>query len=130
MRRGATAYRYPYPGSEMKVRDVTMAKSTSPPERRLITLSILADAGCMSTRRRLNDPHGLVKPYLESLLAEARTLKVDTPEGRNALSALAAKVKYSDPANLAPQPIRPVPMEVDRRELRQANALPAVPATQ
>ena len=114
---------YPYPGSEMREQDITMAKSTKKPEERLGTLSILANPGCMS-ERATHDPRGLMKPYLESLLSEARTLKVDTQYGRNVLNGLEATVKYSDPANLAPKPIRVVPMDVDRRELQQANPVP------
>jgi hypothetical protein len=114
---------YPYPGSEMKEQDITMVKSTRTPEERLGVLHVLSMSGCMS-ERATNDPRGLMKPYLETLLAEARTLKIDTQYGRNTLNMLEATLKYSDPANLAPQPIRPVPVEADQRGLQQRDTVP------
>jgi hypothetical protein len=116
---------FPYPGTLMREQDVTMAKSARSPEGRLTMLTIFAYPGCPGFDRKIHDPHGLLKPYHESLLAEARTLNVDTQAGRIVVRELETRVKYADPTNLAPAPIRVVPMPVDQRELQQANPAPA-----
>lgn len=119
---------FPHPGSPVSGNDFTVAKSARSPEARLTSLSGYASPGCGGWERPVHDPGGLMKTYLESLLAEARTLNVDTLAGKNALAHIAAAVKYSDPANRAPPPMKVVPMPVGRAQMQQKNAVPATPS--
>ncbi|HYX65480.1 MAG TPA: hypothetical protein VE935_14785 [Burkholderiales bacterium] len=82
---------FPYPGSPISPKDITLTFSTRTPEERLSHIGGFTDPGC--TPETLHDPRSLRVPYLRALLDEAKTLNVDTERGRRDVAYIEAVLR-------------------------------------
>jgi len=99
---------FPYPGSRVTPKDITMTFSTRSAEERLAQLALSATPGCF--QQKLADPRGLLAPYLRALLDEARGLASRSPTGRADVEHLEAALRrVTDPGG--PKVLRVVPLE-------------------
>jgi hypothetical protein len=102
---GLEPINFPYGGSLQSGKDITMARSTLPPQERLSQIAGYTDPHCPDTK--LNDPRSLLEPYHRALLDEGRSLQVESPRGRidlRHLEAAARRVSGLD----KPGPVRAV----------------------
>ena len=103
---GVEPIAFPYGGSPMSPRDITMALSTRTPEERLSNISYYTAPGCWD--KKLGDPRALLLPYLRAVLDEAKTLKVDSPRGQADLAHIEAVLRTASGLD-RPQPLRVAP---------------------
>lgn len=99
---------FPYGGSAMLPKDITMTFSTRSAEERLSHLSLATRPGCGGDD--LRDPQALYLPYLRALLDEARTLKVDSAVGQREVQYIEAVLRHASGGD-QPQPLRVVPVQ-------------------
>ncbi len=97
---------FPYPGSPISPKDITMALSARTPENRLSQISLFTDPGCRPGT--LHDPRSLLVAYLRGVLDEAKTLKVDTERGRLDVQSIETALRRASGGD-RPQPLRVVP---------------------
>jgi hypothetical protein len=109
---------YPYGGSPMSPKDITMAFSTRTPAARLSQLALFTDPGCGDGK--LSDPRALFVPYLRALLEEAKTLTVDSDRGRADIAHIDAVLRGATKSD-RPQSPRAVVLP-GGTELRRSNA--------
>jgi hypothetical protein len=102
---GMQQINFPYPGSLQSATDITMVRSTLTPAGRLSRIVGYIDPHCPDTK--LNDPHGLLGAYYRSLLEEASSLNVETPEGRRNLQSIQTAARRASGLDI-PGPIRAV----------------------
>jgi hypothetical protein len=88
---GLELINFPYGGTLHSEKDITMVKSTRPPQERLSLISAYADPSCSSAKPK--DPRGLLEDYHRALLEEARTLPTESSRGRNQLQHLEAAAR-------------------------------------
>ena len=99
---------FPYGGSPMSAKEITMTFSTRSAESRLSQLSLFTSPGCGDGD--LRDPHALLVPYLRALLDEARGLKVDSPVGQREVQHIEAVLRHAS-GDDRPRPLRVVPVQ-------------------
>jgi len=102
---GLEPINFPYGGSPQSARDITMAKSPLAAEERLSRIFSYTDPHCSDTK--IHDPHGLLGAYHRSLLEEANSLQVQSPQGRVKLQSIQAAARRASGLD-KPAPIRPV----------------------
>jgi hypothetical protein len=120
---GRERVNFPYPGSRETPADITMTKSSRQPEERLSQLFLISNTGCFD--RKLNDPGGVLRSYLESLVEEARALNVDSPQGRNMLRSLEASAKGPGPSDRAPIRVEAAPVDPVQLQAKDPATRPA-----
>ncbi len=122
---GRERVNYPYGGSPVTEKDITMAKSTRPPEEHLGGLFGHSILGCGSDHA-VHDPKGLLPSYYRALAAEARDLNVTSEVGRRIVQSLQVEAERHDPGYRPPgsSPIRVVPAPAEGA-LQRANPAPA-----
>lgn len=109
-----------FPGSDPRSKDFILVKSARTSEQRLGTLSVIARPGCFD--KKIHDPKGLLKTYLQSLLTEGRALNVQTREGKISMAELQSAVNQGDPAERpAPGPVKVVPLPA---RIQRSNPVP------
>lgn len=102
---GMQQINFPYPGSLQSVTDITMAKSPLAPAERLSRIVGYTDPRCPDTK--LSDPRDLLAAYHRSLLEEAVSLNVETPEGRRNLQSIRTAARRASGLD-KPGPLRAV----------------------
>lgn len=102
---GMQQINFPYPGSLQSATDITMVRSTLTPAERLSRIVGYIDPHCPDMK--LNDPRGLLGAYYRSLLEEAGSLHVKTPEGRRNLQSIQTAARRASSLD-KPGPIRAV----------------------
>jgi hypothetical protein len=105
---GLEAIAFPYPGSRMSPKEITMAFSTRDADGRLSQLALFTDPGCPDTK--LDDPRALLVPYLGALLDEAKSLKVDSPLAQRDVAQIQAALRSAAGLDRA-EPMRAVPVQ-------------------
>ncbi len=103
---GLEPVNFPYPGSPISPKDITLALSARTPENRLSHIALFADPGCLPGT--LHDPRSLLVPYLRGVLDEAKNLKVDTERGRRDVQSIETALRRAS-GDERPQPLRVVP---------------------
>jgi hypothetical protein len=88
---GLEPINFPYGGSVQSAKDITMAKSTLAPGERLSRVAGYTDPHCPDTK--LNDPRRLLDAFHRGLLDEARSLQVESDEGRRHLQSIEAAAR-------------------------------------
>ena len=102
---GLERINYPYGGSLRSEKDITMARSTLAPHERLSRIGVFTHVDCAQTK--LNDPRALLDTYFRTLLDEARSLQVESPQGRIELRSIEAAARRASGLD-QPGPIRAV----------------------
>jgi hypothetical protein len=102
---GLELINFPYGGSALSEKDITMAKSTLDPGERLSRIFGFAHPGCPG--RKLDDPRGLLEGFHRNLLDEARSLRVETDLARTQYEGIEAAARRASGLD-KPGPLRAV----------------------
>jgi hypothetical protein len=102
---GLEPINFPYGGSDLSAKDITMARSTLAPQERLSGIAGYTYPMCGDTK--LNDPRGVLDAFYRGLLDEARSLQVDSDRGRRDLRSIEAAIRRASGLD-RPGPIRAV----------------------
>jgi len=99
---------FPYGGSLMSPKELTMTFSTRDPQTRLSQLASSTDPGCWGAK--LSDPGALFVPYVRALLEEAQAINSGSPRSRGDVEHIQAVLRRATEPS-GPKTVRVVPLQ-------------------